>query len=388
MGPRGRPQLFAWVAAAVVGYTYLGYPALISVAAAGRRRTTDQPRRADMPTMTVLVAAHDEEQVIAQRVADVRQQDYPADRLEVLVVADGSTDSTAELARAAGARVLWEPDRRGKSVAVNRGIAASGSELVCLTDANCRFAPGALRALATCFTDSRVAVVSGAKTVSGTSAHGQGEGLYWRLEARLKAAESVFGCTSGAPGEICGLRRATVRPIPETVINDDFHLACDALARGLQVRYAPEAVALEPVSPALGDEYERRTRIGAGTWQTSLSYLTLADPRRGWVAVSFISHRLLRSILVPLLLPALLAASCAATARGPRGRGWVLLTGQIALYGGAAAGALGLPRMAAPMQFVLTNLATLRGGIRHLSGRQPVAWHRAPRLSFPGKTAR
>lgn len=368
-------------------YTYVGYPLLISVAARRRLALSSAHDAAASPssgsftprTMSVVIAAYNEQSVIADRVSDARAQDYPAGCLDVIVVADGSTDRTAELAAAAGATVLWEPVRRGKSAAVNRGVAASAADLVCLTDANCWFSPGALLALAAPFADPSVAVVSGAKTVHGSSAHGEGEGLYWKLEARLKAAESVFGCTSGAPGEICGLRRSTFRPIPAGVINDDFHLSCDALALGQAVTYAPRAIAREPVSPTLAEEYERRTRISAGTWQTTLTHLRLCDPRGGWIAVSFVSHRVLRSVVVPLLLPVMLVASVLGS-KGPGRRvGRLLLSGQLVVYGAAAAGVLGVTRLAAPMQFVLTNLAAVRGGLRFVRRAQPVAWQRARR---------
>lgn len=118
----------------------------------------------------------------------------------------------------------------------------------------------------------------------------------------------------GAPGEICGVRRSKFRPIPTDMINDDYHLVCDALSRGYEVHYAPGAVASEAVSATMAAEFERRTRIGAGIWQTTIAHRSLADPRGGWRAVTFFSHRVLRSIVVPTLLPPLLAGICRAGA--------------------------------------------------------------------------
>src|SRR5919112_94757 len=296
---------------ATVGYTYVGYPALVGLAARWRNAAAG-PRDGDvgdLPRVTVLVAALNEEDVIAHKVEDLRRQDYPADLVEVVVVADGSTDRTAELARSFGARVLHDPVARGKSSAVNRGIAAAGGELVVMTDANCALSPQALRAVVACFADPSLAVVGGAKVVQGPGARGAGEGLYWRLETRVKAAEAALGALMGAPREVCAVRRSTFRPIPSGVLNDDYHLACDALARGYGVGFAPSARAVETVSPSVSDEFERRSRIAAGTWQTTLRHLQLGDPRRGWVAVAFVSHRVLRSIVTPVLLPLLLAGS-------------------------------------------------------------------------------
>lgn len=379
----GRPDRSLAVGLALVAYTHVGYPLVIGLAARRRRRlqVASPPAQSvpvELPTMTVVIAALDEEQVISQKIADVLAQDYPDDRLAVLVVADGSTDATAEIASRAGVAVLHDADASGKSAAVNRGVAAARSELVCLTDANCALAPGALRALAAAFADPGVAVVSGAKTVVGAGALGGGEGLYWRLESLVKAAESAFGAVMGAPGEICGLRRSTVRRIPPGVINDDYHLTCDALVRGFRVGYAPDARAVEEVSTGVADELERRTRVAAGTWQTTLGHLRLADPRGGWLALAFWSHRILRSLVVPALLPVLLVGSAAA-ARRSRLAG-VLAIGQGTAYALALLGLRTDNRvMAVPFQFALTNAAALRGGLRHLSGRQPVVWRRVDR---------
>ncbi len=382
-GRRARPArapLATATAVAVILYTYAGYPLLISGLSrrCGGPEPGGQPSEDQLPAMTVLIAAFNEEAAIAARIRNVGAQDYPAHKLRVVVVADGSSDRTAEIALELGVAVLWSPSRAGKSAAVNRGMALCTSELVCLTDANCSFLPGALRALAVRFVDGSVAVVGGAKGVSGGTVQAAGEGLYWRLESRIKAAESSFGCTSGVPGEICAVRRSVFRPIPTGVINDDFHLACDALIRGYQVRHAPDAVSVEPASATVADEFERRTRIAAGTWQTTLAHLRLLEPRRGWTAITFGSHRVLRSVVVPLLLPGLFAGALV-RARGS----WparVLLAGQLAVYGSAAAGAVtGRRAFAAPLQFALMNLATLRGGMRYLRGTQPAAWRRVAR---------
>jgi biofilm PGA synthesis N-glycosyltransferase PgaC len=376
---------------AVLAATYVGYPILVTTVARRRSRRGARaaalgPERPSAPTswpsMTVVVAAYNEAAVIERKVADLRRQDYPG-RVRVLVVADGSTDETAARARAAGADVLHKPGRAGKSAAVNRGVAVSDTELVVLTDANCLLRPGSLRALAEPFADPAVAVVGGVKAVDGDSTQGRSEGLYWRFESMIQAAESELGVVPGAVGELIALRRRRVRAIPAGVINDDYHLACSALADGHRVRSAPEAVASEEASLSAADEFERRTRVAAGTWQTTLAHLRLADPRRGHVAWVFAGHRVLRSLAAPASLPLLLVASAwqsrpgAARPTMPR----LILGGQLAVYAAAAAGASGdASRLAtAAYGFVVLNLATLRGGLRFLTGRQPVAWRRVAR---------
>jgi poly-beta-1,6-N-acetyl-D-glucosamine synthase len=373
-------MLVQWTGLGLVAYTHLGYPMLVGLAARlSRDRREPRGAAAELPTMTVIIPALDEEAVIESKLDDTLAQDYPPELLEIVVVADGSSDRTAELAeRRPGLRLLWAPERRGKANAVNRGAAAARGELLCLTDANCALAPGALRALAAEFRDPDTAVVSGVKSVVGAGTSGQGEGMYWRLESYVKRCEAALGGVMGAPGELCGVRRADFRPIPARVINDDYHLTCDALARGRRVGYAPGAVAVEEVSAGVAEELERHSRIAAGTWQTTLQHLRLADPRRGWVAVAFLSHRVLRSIVVPPLLPVLLVASGCLAGRSRAAR--LLFAAQAGGYGAALVGGLtDQPKAAAPFQFVLTNLATLRGAWRYCTRRQPVAWRRVNR---------
>ncbi|MDP8977771.1 MAG: glycosyltransferase family 2 protein [Actinomycetota bacterium] len=364
-------------------YAYVGYPLLVGLASriAGRRGPP-APSGQSPPTLSVIVCAYDERDFIADKVADIGAQDYPPERLEIIVVADGSRDDTAAVARRLGARVLWRPERAGKAAAVNRGAAAARGDILCLTDANCRLAPGSLRALVAPFADPRVAVVSGAKTVQGPGARGTGEGLYWRVEAYLKRCESALGCTMGAPGEICGVRRRTFRPLPVSTVCDDYHMVCDALARGLRVAYAADAVATETVSATVAGEFERRTRIGAGTWQATLAHLRLLDPRGGWTAVAFLSHRVLRSLVVPPLLPALWLSSLRRARHGGLPR--LLAALQAGAYAAAGAGALSDARVfAVPFQFALTNIATARGALRYVLGKQPSAWHTVSRAA-PG----
>lgn len=384
--PIGRSARGDAVLAAAVGvvvWTYVGYPLALAgvtalVAPRGRAPAPPTASDADLPTVTIVVSAFNEEEVIERKLADIARLDYPTDKLEVVVVADGSTDRTAELAARTGATVLSSPVRAGKSAAVNRGVAAAGSELVCLTDANCSLAPRTLRALVAAFDDPDVAVVGGAKMVVGSGARGSGEGLYWRLESFTKLHESRLGAMTGAPGEVCGLRRSQVAPIPPGVLNDDYHLTCDALVRRLLVRFAPDAVALEETPARLSDEFARRARIAAGTWQTTLTHLALLNPRRGWVALTFGSHRVLRSLVVPPLLPLLLIASFRLARRSRLAR--TLLASQCAVYAAAVLGLVSDSRVTgAPLQLVLTNASTLVGAARLLTGRQSVQWRRITR---------
>jgi cellulose synthase/poly-beta-1,6-N-acetylglucosamine synthase-like glycosyltransferase len=378
---------FVWLPVGVLLYTHVGYPLVVALAARRRRRseTGAPPENGQLPNLAVVVPALDEEALIAAKIENIAAQGYPSEKLDLVVVADGSADGTAAIARSRGAKVVWCPERQGKSAAVNRGVAAVRAPIVCITDANCLLAPGTLQALAAPFADPGVAVVGGTKRVVGDGARGVGEGLYWRLETRLGQHESALRCTMSVPGEVCAFRRGVFGPIPDDVINDDFHLVCEATRRRYAVRHAPNAVACELVSSSMTEEFERRSRIAAGTWQVTLAHLELLDPRRGWVSIAFASHRVLRSLVVPLLLPVLLAASAVLASSSPGARR--LLMAQLMVY---AMGLVGMvtddPRLAAPSQFLLTNVATVRGAWRYVTGRQPVTWRKARRPD-PGEGA-
>lgn len=375
----------------LVTATHLGYP-LAARIAAGRvdgadaggsgQTPVDDRMSPDLPLVTVLVPAYNEAPFIAQKVADSLGQDYPADRLEVLVVDDGSSDGTADQALRTGdprVRVLRQGERRGKSAALNRGVQAAAGEIVVCTDANGSLTPGSVRAVVAAFDAVDVAVVSGRKLPIGDGAHGNGESAYWRFESALKACEGRLGTVVGADGGIFAVRRSLFRDIPPGIFADDFWIPIDALSRGYRVRQANDACAFERTSKSKWDDFERRQRIAAGIWQVSLGYLHLVHPRRGWTAIAFTWHRLMRSIAVPVALPIILVTSWLSARAGNR-ISQALLAAQAAAYTAAAAGAVANAKpFAVPYQFAMSNVAALGGGYRHLTRRQTGLWKRTAR---------
>lgn len=366
--------------------THVGYPVAAHVVArAARRARRDDPAAtasADrQPTVTVLIPAYNEARFIAQKIRDTAALDYPADRLEVLVVDDGSTDGTAERAMSVphpSLRVVTISSRGGKSAAINQGMQLARGHIVVLTDANGSLEPGSVRAIVRCFDRPDVAVVSGRKLPVGEGAHGAGESLYWRFESALKDAEGTVGRVVGADGGIFAVRREHFRPIPQGVFADDYWIPIDALSRGLLVRQANDAAVYERTSTSKRDDFERRQRIAAGIWQVSLDNLGLLHPRHGWTAVAFGGHRVLRSIVVPPLLPVILVASARAARHRRLGR-W-LLAPQVVAYTAATVGAVSNNKgCAAPYQFAMTNAAALGGAYRHIRRRQSGLWTRTER---------
>jgi cellulose synthase/poly-beta-1,6-N-acetylglucosamine synthase-like glycosyltransferase len=370
-----------WSSVALIAYTYFGYPLVLALVA---RRPRRYPALASLPTVSVVVAAYDEEAVIGRKVDELRALDYPAELVQVIVAADGSSDRTAEIAAARGVEVLHRPERLGKSAAIGRAARTAGGEIIAFSDANNRWAPGALRALVAPFGDPEVGAVTGKKVSGGDDGLGWSEGAYWRYESFIRTREARLGSSVGVNGEIFAVRRSLLSAPPAGIVNDDAWMAHSVIAGGGDVAFAPDALSIEPVSAAAADEVERRTRMVAGFWQM-LARLPGAIPwRRPVMAWQVISHKLLRH-LVPIAMAAAALAALAALATPGSGfwglgapwNAWAVGL-QAAFYAVALAGPGGVGYV--PRFLVASNAAALAGLWRHLRGTQDAAWERAERV--------
>ncbi|MCU0223572.1 MAG: glycosyltransferase [Acidobacteria bacterium] len=380
-------SLLALLAFALLGlaaYAYLGYPLVARLLVprlppppAGAGGTGDGPGA--LPAVSVLVAARNEAPAIGARLANLLSQDYPSDKLEILVASDASDDGTDAIVAAAGdPRVrLWRQEpRAGKTAAINQlGRMATG-EILVQTDADVTFAPGALRALAAAFDDPRVGVADGTVRFSNAESPevAGGEGLYWRFENWTKEVESGRGLLCVANGGIYALRRALWRPLPVTVAGDAAEPLL-AAREGYLTVVAPGARAQVRAAATLAEEFQRKVRIIAqqvacARW-IGLSTLPL---RTLW---AYASHKLLR-YAVPVLAGLALATGAGAAALGSRAG----LAAVVAVLLPVAAAPLGLlrrPRVLArlfrvPLYLVMINAAAAAGLARGLSGRAAASW--------------
>ncbi|HEY0505289.1 MAG TPA: glycosyltransferase family 2 protein [Lysobacter sp.] len=350
-----------WLCIGVVAYAYAGYPLLMALLS---HRYGHAPYEGDADEgVTVVVAAFDEEARIAARVRDILAQDYPADRLQVLVVSDGSRDGTARAAAIddARVRVLALPENVGKAMAINAAMRHVDTELVAFTDVRQRFAPGSLRALVAPFADPSIGAVSGELVIAANAdGGGEGVGLYWRMEKRLRADEARLGWLHGVSGSIHAVRRRLFRPMPRGTVLDDMWMPLQVIHSGHQVWMAREAIAHDRASASIDEEFQRKLRTLAGNWQLVARLPWLLSPLRNPVFFAWFSHKFLR-LLVPWALLVALAASAFADAAAYRAMFWAQVLG----YGGALAG-LVLPRLAARLpllpaasSFVMLNFAAL-----------------------------
>jgi cellulose synthase/poly-beta-1,6-N-acetylglucosamine synthase-like glycosyltransferase len=314
--------------------------------------------------VALIVAAYDEETVIAQRVENLLALDYPRDRLEIVVASDGSTDRTEEVAAAAGARVIRNP-RGGKVAAQDRAVRETAAEIVAFSDANATWAPDALRKLVRSFADPDVAYVCGRLEILGADGSNK-EGLYWRYELAVRDAESRRGSITGGNGSIYAVRRSEYVEV-DPRFGHDLSLPYVMVQRGRRAVYDGEAVAFEKPTPTNETEYRRKVRMFEHCWLIVVRGKMLR--RLGPLyAVQIVSHRLLR-YGSGLLHLALLATSIALI-----GRGWVydaVLAAQLLLLLAAARG-VGIARY-----YVLVSWATVVALCNYLRRGVPATWEPA-----------
>ena len=400
--------LFAacWVPLA---YTYLFYPVLLGCLArlrlsarsgsvAGAGGPPGSEGTGEQPTVSILIAALDEEAVIARKIENCLRLDYNPDRIEIMVASDGSTDRTVERARAAAAKapagvrviVLDFPQRRGKTALLNECVPRTTGEIIAHTDANTLLEGDSLRRVVAPFADPGIGCVVGELVYTNTDepAVAGGEGLYWRYENFVKEAESALGSTITANGGIYAIRRALFEPVPEHLVTD----AVDPLIvirRGFRVVFERRARAHERAAATLRDEFRRKVRIirpGLWAWLWARGLLL---PPRPLPALEYFSHKLLRW-LSPVFLAAAFVINLLLASERPYA---LLLAGQACFYLVGVCGIFLASRPARPGApppppaaravlaagyFLVVNAAAAVGLAQFLVGIRPRTWERSP----------
>jgi biofilm PGA synthesis N-glycosyltransferase PgaC len=364
-------KLSFWFAMTILFYTFVGYPVLIAVL--GKWLKDPVKKSPIYPTLTLLVPAYNEESIIAEKIDNCLQLHYPKELLDIVIVADGSDDGTVAVAeRSREATIYFETQRKGKAAAINRVTPLLSTDIVVFTDANSMLNPEALFEIAANFADPRVGGVAGEKRVSGG-----GEGYYWRYESFLKQSDSNLSSVMGASGELFAIRREAFQPVEEDSIIEDFVLSMRLVGDGWRVIYEPNAIATELPTNSLHSDWQRRTRIAAGGLQSILRLLKLLDPRIGIESWQYFSHRVLRWLVTPILLP--IAFLLNALLLGDHLYRFLFLA-QLVFYAGSLLGFLraksgkSLGVLNAAFYFVFVNLAALAGAWRYIRGKQPVTW--------------
>jgi cellulose synthase/poly-beta-1,6-N-acetylglucosamine synthase-like glycosyltransferase len=368
-------EIIFWVAAGLIVFAHLGYPLLLRglVAVFGEDEAAPDPD-GDLPTVSLIVAAYDEEGVIERKVANARALDYPQGRLEIIVASDGSTDRTAELARSAGADLVLELPRGGKVASLNAAVGRARGVILAFSDANSFWRPDALRRLIARFADERVGYACGQVRFVGGEGGNQ-EGLYWRYEMAVRRMESrLAGITAGNGGIYAVRREAYIELDPSR--GQDIGFPFELTKRGWRAVYEPTAVAEEKMAPTVEGEFRRKRRMMWGLWDVMLKWGML-DPR-GYgpaYALEIYSHRLLR-YLTPWLHLVAFAVNVALLGDGAFYA--VTMALQLALLAGAVLGRFSplLPFRIA--YYYVTVTASIAVGLwdRLRAGAVPIGWEK------------
>lgn len=368
-----------WVAAALLFYVYAGYPLLLAVLALFSQRRKPEPGH--LPAISVLIAAHNEEAGIAKKLEQTLALDYPADKLEILVLSDGSTDRTDEIVKSFAdprVRLVRVEPRRGKTNAQNFGVRQARGEVLVFSDATTVYHPMALRYLACNYADPEVGAASGRYQYfdpQGHSPTGLGTVAFWNYENFIKMLQSRIRTISGCCGCIYSVRRAAYTELAPEIISDLVQPLW-VLQKGYRVVFEDRALAYEETTQSTAEEFSMRVRVVTRGMRGLLSVPELFKPwNYGWVCFQLVSHKVMRW-LVPLFLAILLAASVALA--GWPFYFWMFLL-QVAFYLAALLSTvLPLHRrwrlLGIPLYFCTLNAAALLSLIELLRGRKYAVW--------------
>lgn len=310
-----------WICMVIVIYTYVGYGVVLFLMVKVKewikpRRPLQLPSEKEWPEVTLLVAAYNEEEVVAEKMANTQAIDYPEEKLKLLWVTDGSNDRTNDmLAAYKRVKVLHTPERRGKTAALNRAIDYVKTPIVVFTDANTMINSEAVKEIIRQFADPKVGCVAGEKRIAAKEkdgAAGGGEGLYWKYESALKRLDGRLYSAMGAAGELFAIRRELFEKMENDTLLDDFILSMRIVERGYKIAYCAEAYAIEDGSANMKEEQKRKIRIAAGGLQSIWRLRPLMNIfKHGIVSFQYVSHRVMRWSITPIALFALLPLNVA-----------------------------------------------------------------------------
>ena len=368
-------EIVFWAAVGLIVYAHLGYPLLLwGLARLFGEDESASEWRGELPRVTLIVPAYDEQAVIERRVANALELDYPRERLQLIVASDGSSDRTAELARAAGADRVLELSRGGKVAALDAAVREAEGQVLAFSDANALWRPDSLRRLLDRLADERVGYVCGQVRFLGGEGGNQ-EGLYWRYEMAVRGLESSLAGVTAGNGAIYAVRREAYLELDPSR-GQDISFPFELTKRGWRAVYEPGALAEERMAPTVEGEFRRKRRMMWGLWDVMLKWGML-DPRGYGLGYAFeiSSHRLLR-YLTPWLHLVALGANLALL-----GDGWVYTVTLVLQLGLLAAAALGRFLPLLPFRvayYYVTVTASIAAGLwdRLRAGGVPIGWEK------------
>jgi cellulose synthase/poly-beta-1,6-N-acetylglucosamine synthase-like glycosyltransferase len=386
-----------WIFVFLIFYTYAGYPLIVELLARFKKKVPEYfPIQ---PSVSLMIAAFNEEHIIEAKINNALNLDYPREKLQIIVANDNSTDQTAAIANkyaGQGVLLVTTPDRMGKIGNINHAAQFAEGEILVISDATNMYDRNAIQELVNPFSDPSVGISGGIHVIEqGDGVLGDSEGFYWKYETWIENNESILGTCITANGDILAIRRELWKEIPVEVINDDLYLAITTIRDGKRVVITPKAIGRERVSPSARDEIIRRTRMNAGLFQAmSMSGQTMPwrYPQYVW---QIISHKFMRPLLPFWMIGALLANLGAILWPSTPGKfdfftlaypyQWIFAGLQFFAYLLAWVGNLSEKTkntgflIYLPTFLVNSNLAALKGFMRYLNRQQTNQWQRVER---------
>jgi len=390
-------KILFWLCLALVVYTYLGYGAvlysILKIKKLFVRREAQPILPLDqelLPEVTLMICAFNEADVIEEKMKNIRELNYPQDKLCVMWVTDGSTDDSNKLlASYPEVKLVYSPERKGKAVAMQHGLRKNKSEYVIFTDANTMLNADAIREIVRQFMRPNVSCVSGEKRVKprkSGQATAEGEGLYWKYESKLKQWDSDLYSAMGAAGELFAVRMSHYREAPGNALLDDFMMSMLILKDGHRIAYTKNAYATEYGSANTEEESKRKRRIAAGGLQSIWWLRSLMNPfAYPKVAFQFISHRVLRWSVTPFALFALIPLNILLILFDGHWTYYVIGIIQLLFYAAALTGHL-LKKIGhrnkllyVPCYFLFMNINVFKGISYLMSHKTSGTWEKAKR---------
>jgi cellulose synthase/poly-beta-1,6-N-acetylglucosamine synthase-like glycosyltransferase len=373
-------KVLFWISVFFIAYTYIGYPVVLFFWSKIRLKPVE--KKGIEPRVSIIIAAYNEEKFIGEKIANCLALDYPRDKLEIIVISDGSDDRTNEIVsrfEPQGVRFYSYEGRKGKAFALNLGVSKCRGEIIFFTDARQILEKESVKELVGNFNDPSVGVVSGELILLGDEKNtsGEGIGLYWKIEKWMRKKESRIHSVLGATGSVYACRRELVKPIPAETVLDDVLIPFQSILQGYRAVFEPGAIAFDHVAEDVQKEFKRKVRTLFGNYQALLLEPRLLHPLKNPVFFQLMSHKIAR-LLVPFAMLSLLMSNLFIAS----GVYWISLGLQVMFYGLALSSKWGpnnvLGRiMRASNVILMMNYAALTSSLRFAFNPRHIDWKKS-----------
>ena len=381
-----------WISFCILFYVFIGYPIIIYLLIICKRLVSKKAINSNTyfePAITLIITCYNEANILATKIANCKQLNYPSDKLKLVFIIDGSTDKSEQILKGfLDIKVLYQSERAGKTAAENRAMKFVDTPFVIFSDANTHLNRDAIVNIVKHFANQSVGCVSGEKRIFNNvsnSSGAAGEGIFWKYKSLIKRLDSELNTTVGAAGELVAFRTELYTDLPKDTILNDFMQSMLIAIAGYKIVYEPNAFAVETASASMQEELNKKVRICTGGWQSIIRLQNKLTPfKQPLLFFQYISHRVLRWTITPFLLITIFILNLKMDLF-VNGIYQVFMVGQFLFYTIALAGLLlknnnlKYKQIFVPYYFCVINYAVLAGLLKFISDTQNVLWDRAKR---------